>query len=70
MSNRLALKPSYVTSLASSLTIAFALIKFTPLKFAPAWKPALDEATGRPFCLTVPAVLNLAEADAFNVPAT
>ena len=40
------------------------------INLAPAWKPALDEATGKPFSLTVPAVLNLADSEALRVPAT
>ena len=66
----LALKPSYVTGLASSSTIAFALIKLAPDKSVPALNPALDDATGRPFCLIVPAALYLADAPTFTVPAT
>ena len=66
----LALNPSYVTGLASSSTIALALIKLAPDKSVPALNPALEDATGRPFCLTVPAALYLAEAPTFNVPAT
>ena len=46
---------------ALSFSIATAFLKVTPDKSAPAWKPALDDETGKPFALTVPAGLNLAD---------
>ena len=64
------LKPSYVTPLAFSSSIAFASINVAPERSAPAWKPALNDATGRPLSLIVPAVLYRPDSETFLFPAT
>ena len=50
--------------------MASALKRVALERSAPAWKPALDEETGTPFCLTVPPALKRADDAAVSVPPT